>query len=163
MSCPLPELSACAHTTPSSGVCVPTAEASTWCSLDIYRNPFASPDARVDFLLGRLTTQEKVDMLQTTHSASLPGYISRFGLEEYTCAECLHGYCSSNTTVFPQSITLAASFDVDLIKSVGVVIGTEARGKRNDFEKTKQLPNRTLHAPGLACFSPQINIARDPR
>ena len=66
-------------------------------------------------------------------------------------------------TVFAQGITLAASFDAPLLKRVGAAIGLEARAVRNEFEATKQLANRTATPSGLACFSPQINIVRDPR
>jgi beta-glucosidase len=114
--------------------------------------------------LERLTLKEKINNLQTTHSVDFPGYVTRLALPPYSTAECLHGYCGhGNVTVFPQSITLAASWNLSLLHAVGNVIGNEARGVYNEFEATKQLPNRTLQPPGLACFSPQINIARDPR
>ncbi len=41
--------------------------------------------------------------------------------------ESLHGILGKGTTVFPQSIGLASSFDADLAKRVGEAIGKEAR------------------------------------
>jgi len=60
----------------------------------------------------------------------------------------------------------AASFDHRMMHLIGSAVGREARALRNQFEAGGaggQLPNRTLPPPGLACFSPQINIVRDPR
>jgi beta-glucosidase-like glycosyl hydrolase len=115
-------------------------------------------------LLSKMTVEEKINNLQTTHSPEYPAYVTRLSLPPYSVAECLHGYCGwHNVTVFPQSITLAATWNESMLHAVGNVIGTEARGVYNQFQATKQLPNHTLQPPGLACFSPQINIARDPR
>eukprot|EP00037_Helgoeca_nana_P030791 m.384215 g.384215 ORF g.384215 m.384215 type:complete len:572 (+) comp28268_c0_seq7:134-1849(+) len=141
-----------------------------WC------NPSADLDERITSLLSVLTLSEKIAQLQTTHTgAALPGegnstnkgYIARLGLETYSARECLHGVCDqANTTVFPQSISLAATWDKELLQDVGEVIGVEARGLRNGFEQGGPngfLPNFSRTPPGLTCFSPQINIVRDPR
>ena len=136
-------------------------------ALEPWRNVSLPTRARVADLLGRLSFAEKCAQLETSHDpAGQPGYLARFGLAEYTTAECLHGYDAAayaNTTVFPQAVTLAASFNATLLRAVGDAIAVEARALRNHFDATAQLPNRTLRAPGLTCFSPQINIARDPR
>ena len=128
----------------------------TWCNVS------APLSARISSLVSRLTFSEKVQQLQTTHSDphDLPGYIPRLNLETYTTGECLHGVIADNVTVFPQSISLAATWNVTLMKQIAGVIGKEVRGRRNAF---RQLPNSTLKPPGLVCFSPQINIVRDPR
>ena len=60
--------------------------------------------------------------------------------------ECLHGCMAKGSTIFPQSIALASSWDPDLMREVAVAIGKEAR-------------SRGIHQ----CLSPTINIARDPR
>jgi hypothetical protein len=62
--------------------------------------------------------------------------------------------------VFPQSITLAASFNSSLLHAVGSGIAEEARAVRNGFQ---QLSNKTLSPPAVTCLTPNINIARDPR
>lgn len=133
-------------------------------------DPTKPVPVRVESLLGLLTLGEKIAQLQTTHTGKLlpgesnrsvpHGYIERLGLETYTVTECLHGVCRGNSTVFPQSISLAATFNSALLHAVGEAIGTEARGWRNEFEAILQYPNRTAPPPGLACFSPQINVAR---
>jgi beta-glucosidase len=64
-------------------------------------------------------------------------------------------------TVFPQSVTLAASFNSGLLYEVAEAISVEARASYNAY---RAVQNKTgLKPPGLSCFSPQINIVRDPR
>jgi beta-glucosidase len=147
-------------------------------SMAAHPYPFLDPSlplqARIDDLLPRVSLRQKIDSMQTRHEAGIPGsgipaspgYIQlpNYTIETYSTSECLHGYCSApNMTVFAQGITLAASFDAPLLQRVGAAIGLEARAVRNDFEAHRQLPNRTATPNGLACFSPQINIVRDPR
>lgn len=139
-----------------------------------FLDPSLAPGARIADLLPRVSLQQKINSLQTTHQKGIPGggipsspgyiVLPNYTIETYACSECLHGYCSgSNMTVFAHSITLAASFDRELLQLVGSKIGEEARAVRNEFEATSQYPNKTATPNGLACFSPQINIARDPR
>ena len=136
-----------------------------------FLDPSLSDDARIADLLPRVPLQTKIDTLQTSHQAGIPGsgvpaspgyiVLPEYTIETYSTSECLHGYCSaSNMTVFAQSITLAASFNAPLLRQVGAKIGEEARAVRNAFEATEQLPNKTATPNGLACFSPQINIVR---
>jgi beta-glucosidase len=92
--------------------------------------------------------------------------VPRLHLQAYTTGECLHGVIATNVTVFPQSISLAATFDRDLVGRVAAAIGREVRGRRNAFERSSS-SNKTVgywdNPPALLCFSPQINIVRDPR
>ena len=136
-----------------------------------FLDPTLSDDARIADLLPRVPLQTKIDTLQTSHQAGIPGsgvpaspgyiVLPEYTIETYSTSECLHGYCSaSNMTVFAQSITLAASFNAPLLRQVGAKIGEEARAVRNAFEATEQFPNKTATPNGLACFSPQINIVR---
>ncbi|KAI0481274.1 family 3 glycoside hydrolase [Xylariaceae sp. FL0804] len=60
--------------------------------------------------------------------------------------ECLHGVASFKQSMFPQSLSLSASFDTDLVYRVGRAIGAEAR-------------SIGIHA----CFSPVLDIGQDPR
>ena len=131
----------------------------TWC------DPAAPLPQRVASLVSRLTFAEQVAQLQTTHNPPLdvPGYVPRLGLEAYTTRECLHGVQDDDVTVFPQSISLAATFDAELLRDVGAAIGREARGLRNRFEAARPAPGLARPPPALTCFAPQINIARDPR
>lgn len=81
-------------------------------------------------VLPRLSLQEKVNLLQTTpvNASEVP----RLGLFRTATAECLHGYCGgSPSTAFPQSTTLAASFNPPLLREVAAAVGLEARAWRN--------------------------------
>ncbi|MBA7497807.1 MAG: beta-glucosidase [Clostridia bacterium] len=86
-------------------------------------------------------------------SAELANKIQKFALEETRLGipviihdECLHGCMAKGSSIFPQSIALASSWDPDLMKEVATAIGKETRA-------------RGIHQ----CLSPTINIARDPR
>ena len=62
-------------------------------------------------------------------------------------------------TVFPQSIGLAAAFDKDMMKDIGTAIAEEGRAKYNAYSKNE---DRDIYK-GLAFWSPNVNIFRDPR
>ena len=153
-----PGLIRCAAGSPGAGVCVPLVK---WCEVDLFRNPYAALPARVADLVPRLTLPQKVNLLQTTpvNNSEVP----ELGIDRAVAAECLHGYCSrSPSTLFPQSTTLAAAFDPSLVERVATAIATEARAWRNAWRDAGG--NSSLEAPpGLQCFSPQINLVRDPR
>ena len=147
----------CPPGSPSAGVCVPAL--APWCALPLFRNPYAPAAERAGDLLPRLSLQQKVNMLQTTpaNSSAVPA----LGVEQVTMAECLHGYCSrSPSTLFPQSMSLAASFNPGLLRRVAAAIATEARAWRNNWTAAG---NSSVAPPALTCFAPQINIVRDPR
>lgn len=121
-----------------------------------YLNPDLSVDERVNDLVSRMTLQEKADQLLHTAPA-----IPRLDLPEYNWwNEALHGVARSGwATVFPQSITMAASWDEDLMFEVASAISDEARAKYNDYQR------RDIRGifQGLTFWSPNINIFRDPR
>ncbi len=62
-------------------------------------------------------------------------------------------------TVFPQSITIAGSWDKDLMYRVATAISDEARAKHHEFIRNGK---RGIYQ-GLTFWSPNINIFRDPR
>ena len=146
----------CPPGTNSSGVCVPLQR---WCASLLYLNPFAAPEERVGDLLSRLTLPEKVNLLQSgpINISSVP----RLQVPRTTFAECLHGYCSGTpSSLFPQSISLAATFNPSLVTRVAAAIGMEARAWRNRWEAAGDYYNATNPPPSLSCFAPQINIVR---
>ncbi len=125
-----------------------------------YEYPFLNPeipmDERVDDLISRMTIQEKIDQLSYNAPA-----IDRLDIPEYNWwNECLHGVARAGySTVFPQSISIAASWNKDLIYKVASVISDEARAKHHEFVRRGE---RKIYQ-GLTFWSPNINIFRDPR
>ena len=71
---------------------------------------------------------------------------TRLGIPVLIQDECVHGCKASGSTMFPQSIGIAASWNTELLERVTHAIGKETRAR------------------GLnQCFSPTLNIARDVR
>ncbi|MCY1722133.1 glycoside hydrolase family 3 C-terminal domain-containing protein [Prolixibacteraceae bacterium Z1-6] len=121
---------------------------------------FLNPDLpfgeRVDILVSQMTVQEKIDQLIYTSKA-----VDRLQIPEYNWwNECLHGVARAGyATVFPQSITIAGSWDQDLMYRVATAISDEARAKHHEFIRKGK---RGIYQ-GLTFWSPNINIFRDPR
>ncbi len=121
-----------------------------------FRNPSLSTEDRVADLISRMTLKEKADQLLYTAPA-----IPRLGIPSYNWwNEALHGVARSGyATVFPQSITIANSWDEDLMFNVANAISDEARAKYHEFQRR----GKTGIYQGLTFWSPNINIFRDPR
>ncbi len=121
-----------------------------------FRNPSLSTEERVSDLVTRMTLQEKADQLLYTAPA-----IPRLGIPAYNWwNEALHGVARAGyATVFPQSITIANSWDKGLIFNVATAISDEARAKYHEFQRR----GKTGIYQGLTFWSPNINIFRDPR
>src|SRR6056300_1350813 len=113
-------------------------------------------EARTEILVKQLTLEEKISQL--VHEAPA---IERLQIPSYNWwNEALHGVARSGyATVFPQSISVAASFDKDLLERIGSVTSDEARAKHHDFIRKGK---RGIYN-GLTFWSPNINIFRDPR
>ena len=103
-----------------------------------------------------MTLQEKADQLLYTAPA-----IPRLGIPEYNWwNEALHGVARAGyATVFPQSITIANSWDEGLMFNVANAISDEARAKYHEFQRRGK---KGIYQ-GLTFWSPNINIFRDPR
>ena len=113
-------------------------------------------DQRVAGLVSQMTLEEKVAQLQN-HAVAIP----RLGIPAYDYwNEGLHGSArSGESTLFPQAIGLAATWDTPLLHQVATVISTEARAKYNHAITQG---NHSIYY-GLTIWSPNINIFRDPR
>ncbi len=111
---------------------------------------------RAKALVAQMTLKEKI--MQLCHSAPA---IERLGVPAYNLwTEPLHGVARSGvSTVFPQSIAMAASFDTELMNRVATAISDEVRAKYNQYKTFGD----TRGNEGLTCWSPNINIFRDPR
>ncbi len=121
-----------------------------------FQNSSLSTEERVNDLVSRMTLQEKADQLLYTAPA-----IPRLGIPSYNWwNEALHGVARSGyATVFPQSITIANSWDEGLMFNVANAISDEARAKYHEFQRR----GKTGIYQGLTFWSPNINIFRDPR
>ena len=107
-------------------------------------------------LTAQMTLEEKMSQMLYESPA-----IDRLGIPAYNWwNEALHGVARAGVaTVFPQAVTLAGSFDEDLVEEVADAISTEGRAKYNNQQKY----NDTDIYKGLTFWSPNVNIFRDPR
>jgi beta-glucosidase len=121
-----------------------------------YLDPSLPIVKRVEYLVSRMTLEEKVQQMQTT----APG-IPRLGVPSYDWwSEAAHGMAFSGyATVFPQAIGMAATWDRNLVHLEGETIATEARAKYNQA----QIEGNHGTYFGLVLYAPNINIFRDPR
>lgn len=123
-----------------------------------FRNEELPVAERVEDLLGRLTTEEKIGLLRATAPA-----IPRLGIPKYYHGnEALHGIVRPGKfTVFPQAIGLAATWDPDLLQQVSTAASDEARARWNELGRGER---QTAQFSDLLTFwSPTVNMARDPR
>ena len=123
-----------------------------------FRNSDLPVEKRVDDLISRLTLEEKIGQT-LMGSPDIP----RLGIPRYDWwNEALHGLARNGTsTVFPQAIGLAATWNPELHGKVAEAISTEARAKNN--ETLASSGGDTKRYQGLTLWSPNINIFRDPR
>lgn len=127
-----------------------------------YMHPFQNPDLaaeeRIDNLLSLMTLDEKVACLSTNPD------IPRLGVRGTPHAEGLHGLAQGGpsdwgqhkarpTTIFPQAIGLAQSWDKDLLKRIATAEATEARFLfQSHFQRS-----------GLVIRAPNADLGRDVR
>lgn len=107
---------------------------------------------RAKELVSSLTLDEKLSMLTSGHAA-----VERLNIPEYHIGtEVARGYVGRGTdrisTVFPQPVGLASTFDREIMHSLGEIAGNEARAYYNSHKKG-----------GLALWGPTVDMARDPR
>ena len=131
--------------------------------------PFCDPKLsfieRAKDLESRLTQEEKIQQTSTIAPA-----IERFGIKDYNWrSNCLHGWSASGGhwlegltwTVFPAPIGLGATFDPALVSKIGQATADEGRALHNVMMDAND--GSSTEAAGLNCFSPNINLFRDPR
>jgi beta-glucosidase len=130
--------------------------AATPVAAQVYKDPDAPVEKRAEDLVSRMTLEEKARQMQNVAPA-----IPRLDLPAYDWwNEGLHGLArAGEATVFPQAIGMAATWDKELLKAEGRVIGTEARARYNQAQREGNVDRYF----GLTIWSPNINIFRDPR
>jgi beta-glucosidase len=124
-----------------------------------FRNPDLPDDQRLADLVSRLTLDEKVVLLGTNPA------VPRLGIKPARHVEGLHGLAyggpsnwgSRNpmpTTIFPQAVGLAETWDTDVLHEVGRIEGHEARFI---FQSPR------WSRGGLVIRAPNADLARDIR
>jgi beta-glucosidase len=126
-----------------------------------YEYPFQNPDLpaeqRIDNLISLMTPDEKVACLGTNPS------VPRLGVKGSPHSEGLHGLAQggpsdwgrrnpTTTTIFPQAIGLAETWDTDLVRRVAAVEGFEARYVFQKYGRG-----------GIVVRAPNADLGRDPR
>jgi beta-glucosidase len=126
--------------------------------MDLYENPEASVDNRVNDLLSKMNLAEKMELLTEVAPA-----IPRLGIKKYDHGnEALHGVVRPGKfTVFPQAIGLAATWDPGLIGEVSAAVSDEARARWNELDQGRKQTEK--YSDLLTFWSPTVNMARDPR
>jgi beta-glucosidase len=121
-------------------------------------NPALPMEQRVNDLIGRLTLEEKVAQMLNAAPA-----IPRLGIPAYDWwNEVLHGVARTpfKTTVYPQAIGMAATWDTNSLKTMAHFSALEGRAI---FNKATALGRNNERYMGLTYWTPNINIFRDPR
>jgi len=128
-----------------------------------YQYPFQNPNLpaedRITNLLSLMTLEEKVNCLSTNPS------VPRLGVKGTGHVEGLHGLAMGlpgnwgrktpvPTTIFPQSIGMAETWDPDLLQQAAAI---EALETRYMFQSEK------YHKGALVVRAPNADIGRDPR
>lgn len=107
---------------------------------------------RAKELISEMTLDEKLSMLTTGHAP-----VERLGLAPYYIGtEVARGFVGRSkdkvSTVFPQPVGLASTFDRDLMYSLGEIAANEARAYYNPDKRG-----------GVSLWGPTVDMARDPR
>ncbi|WP_347052207.1 glycoside hydrolase family 3 C-terminal domain-containing protein [Flavobacterium olei] len=123
-----------------------------------FRNTNLTFEERVDDLVGQLTLEEKVAQMLNAAPA-----IPRLEIPAYDWwNETLHGVARTpfKTTVYPQAIAMAATFDKNSLFKMADYSALEGRAIYNKAVELNRTNERYL---GLTYWTPNINIFRDPR
>ena len=123
-----------------------------------YQNPSLSAKERAKDLCGRLTLEEKAQLMLDESPA-----IPRLGIRKFFWwSEALHGAANmGNVTVFPEPIAMAASWNPDLLYKVFDATSTEFRAQYNKRMIQDGGEDEKFHS--LSVWTPNVNIFRDPR
>src|SRR3954466_10182360 len=97
---------------------------------ELWKDPSKPLPPRVKDLMSRMTFDERASQLLADAPA-----IPHLGIGSYNHRnECLHGAQGPGvSTVFPQAIGMAATWDPALIQLEADTIATEGRARHNDF------------------------------
>ena len=121
-----------------------------------YQDVSLSAEQRADDLLQRLTLEEKAKLMMNASPA-----IERLGIPQFEWwSEALHGVGRNGfATVFPITMSMAASWDEALVQRVFDAVSDEARVKAQQAKRSGVIKRYQ----SLSFWTPNINIYRDPR
>src|SRR4030042_2234133 len=124
----------------------------------MWRDPAQPLKKRADDLIRRMSLEEKVAQLRN----DAPG-IQRLGWPAYNYwNEALDGVANNGiATVFPEPVGMASTWNPELLRREGTVIGVEGRAKHNDYAAKNGGDSKWW--TGLTFWTPKINLFRDPR
>ena len=132
---------------------------------EVYRDPNAPIEARVEDLLGRMTLEEKVEQM---HGAGFPADSrglyptpenARLGIPGFAMVDGPRGVSAATgfATTFPVGSARGATFDPDLERRVGRAIGEEARARAG--ERAARADDQSA-APARSGAAPRRPTAR---
>ena len=128
-----------------------------------YQYPFQNPnlpdEERINNIISLMTIDEKVSCFNS--SLSIP----RFGINDFRHVEGLHGLAQGGpsnwgsrnplpTTIFPQAIGMAETWDTSMMHLIGSIEGYDVR---------YAFQSRKYHRGGLVMRAPNADLGRDPR
>lgn len=124
-----------------------------------FHKPALSVEERVSNIISLMTLDEKIACLGTDPS------VPRLGIRGSRHVEGIHGLAQGGpanwrpprivpTTIFPQGIGMAETWDVEMLRQAGEIEAYEAR-------YIFQSPN--YHQGGIVIRSPNADLGRDPR
>lgn len=100
-----------------------------------FRKPDAASEARINEIIGRMTVEEKIALLGGSRDKKAHGGDTipcpRVGIPSFKMADASVGvhWWTEDSTTFPASIALAATFDTDLAYRYGAAVGRECRAR----------------------------------
>ena len=114
---------------------------------EVYKDPAAAVETRVDDLLGRLTLEEKIRLLGGQHDFYTQA-IERLGVPAFRMSDGPQGVrCAGPSTAYTAGVALAASWDTELARKVGASYGRDARARGIHY----------LLAPGMNLYRAPMN------
>ena len=116
-----------------------------------FRDKSLTIGERIDDLLDRLTVDEKINML-----SSVQCEVPRLGVGKWAIGcEAARGFVSKDpnevSTVFPQPIGMASTFDKELMRKIGEIAGDETRHYYNQDPTGR-----------LMLWGPTVDMERNP-
>jgi beta-glucosidase len=111
----------------------------------VYKDPKASTENRIKDLIPRMTLDEKVSMLGGDGTAFATKPVERLGIPSIQMSDGPLGVRMGEATAFPSAISLAATFDPEVVGEMAKAMGLEIRALGRDM-----------------LLGPCINIARTP-